>query len=127
MYKKSSGIIFIFMISDFDLGTGSIVTNTSRFVNKIEWLRDKETKEEKLIVYITETVRQEQPHKLLGKETYLITLNDTVSNSFRGHNNFLTDLKNMTNQCLCDLTLTTSSSIDLTGTGSIRSVGPNYF
>lgn len=113
--------------SDFDLGTGSIATKTDRYVWRIDWTRDKTTKSEQIVAFITETIKQnDPPHKILNKSTYMVTLNDTIANNFRGHNVFLTDLKNMVNECVIEYQ-STGSLLDSAGTGSIQELDMGGF
>lgn len=105
--------------SDFDLGTSTITTKTNRYVWRIDWLRDKATKTEGMTAFMTETVtNNDGSDKTINTETYMVTLNDTILNNFRGHNTFLTDLKNMVNECVTEFQAS-GSLLDSIATGSI--------
>ena len=104
--------------SDFDLGTGSIVTKTNRYIWRIDWARDKTTKTEGLTSFITETVKNNATSEVINTTTYMVTLNDTIANNLRGHNTFLTDLKEMTNQCVVEYKAS-GSLLNSISTGSI--------
>jgi hypothetical protein len=105
--------------SDFDLGTSSIVTKTDRYVWRMDWIRDRTTKNEGLSAFLTETVKVNNAgSKTVSAETFVVSLNDTILNNFRGHNTFLTDMKAMVNQCVTEYQAS-GSLLDSINTGSI--------
>lgn len=105
------------MANDYDLGSGSINVNAKRYVFRMDWQRDKETKTETMAGFIQQTNTNIDTGKVINHETYLVNLTDEVINSFRGHNNFLNDIKDCLN--LSVTKFKSSGSIDPT-TGSIQ-------
>lgn len=88
------------MAIDIDLGNSNIEVNSTRFIFRLDWNRDRGSKEEKMLAFVTQTNRDVVTDRVLSKDTYIVTLTDAALNSCRGHNVFLTDLRNLLNQSL---------------------------
>lgn len=106
------------MAIDIDLGNSNIEINSTRFIFRLDWNRDRGSKEEKMLAFVTQTNKNTANDKVISKDTYLVTLTDAVLNSCRGHNIFLTDLRNLLNQTLNEYI--NSGSVMNLETGSVQ-------
>ena len=101
--------------NDYDLGSGSVNVNAKRYVFRMDWQRDKGSKTENMAGFIQQTNTNTDTGQVLSKETYLVALTDAALNSFRGHNNFLSDIKDCLNQCVVEFKASGSIVDPITG------------
>ena len=111
------------MANDYDLGSGSINVNAKRYVFRMDWNRDKGTKTEMMSGFIQQTNTNTDTGKVVSYETYLVSLTDAALNSFRGHNNFLSDIKDCLNQCVVEFKASGSILDPVTGSITQLDVG----
>lgn len=88
------------MATDYNLGTNAVTVTSKRFIPRLDWRRDRGTKTEELTGFVEQTETDDLTGEIVKTTTYAVTITDNSINGCRGHNNFLSDLKDILNTCV---------------------------